>query len=63
MLDQYKIGALILDLVEVRRQQLVWRGLASSVIGDKPERNATTATQAVHLLLSQYPPPVVPATQ
>ena len=58
--DQYKVGALVLDFVEVRRQQLVWRGVASSVIGDKPEANAAKADEAVHLLLAKYPPQAPP---
>jgi hypothetical protein len=60
VLEQYKVGALLLDFVEVRRQQLVWRGVASSVIGNKPEDNAVKAGQAVHSLLSQFPPLPVP---
>ncbi|MEI9898484.1 MAG: DUF4136 domain-containing protein [Chthoniobacter sp.] len=61
VLDQYKVGALVLDFVEVRRQQLVWRGVASGVIGDKPEENAVKAGDAVHELLTKFPPPPVPA--
>jgi hypothetical protein len=60
VLDQDKVGALILDFVEVRRQQLVWRGVASHVIGNKPDQNATRAAQAVHQLLSKFPPPPAP---
>jgi hypothetical protein len=63
MLDQYRVGALVLDFIEVRRQQLVWRGVASSVIGDKAEGNAAKADQAVQQLLSKFPPPPVPAAQ
>lgn len=62
VLDQYKVGALVLDFVEVRREQLVWRGVASSVIGNKPEGNAAKASQAVHQLLSKFPPPSLPAS-
>jgi hypothetical protein len=60
VLDQYRVGALILDFVEVRRDQLVWRGVASSVIGDKADANAASAGQAVSLLLAKFPPPTVP---
>jgi len=63
VLDQDKIGALILDFVEVRRQQLVWRGVASSVIGDKTEQSAANADQAVKFLLSKFPPPAAPPQQ
>ncbi|MDR3405452.1 MAG: DUF4136 domain-containing protein [Chthoniobacter sp.] len=61
VLDQYKVGALVLDFVEVRRDQLVWRGVASSVIGDKAQDNAAKADEAVRELLAKFPPPPVPA--
>jgi hypothetical protein len=57
VLDREKVGALILDFVEVRRNQLVWRGVASAVISDKPEHNVPAATEAVHRLLLKFPPP------
>jgi len=60
VLDQDKLGALVLDFVEVRREQLVWRGVASSVITEKPAENAARADEAVRLLLSKFPPPVAP---
>ena len=61
VLDQIKVGALILDFVEVRRQQLVWRGVASAVISDKAGDNATRAAQAVNVLLAEFPPQAPPA--
>ena len=60
VLEQYKVGALVLDFVEVRRQQLVWRGVASSVIGQKAESNAANAAEAVRQLLLRFPPPPAP---
>jgi hypothetical protein len=59
--SQNPVGALILDFVEVRRQQLVWRGVASSAVEPgKPDGNAVRAAQAVHLLLAKFPPEAVP---
>jgi len=63
VLDQDKVGALILDFVEVRRNQLVWRGVASSAIGEKGGDNASRAGQAVKLLLAEFPPPATPAAR
>ncbi|MDR3402064.1 MAG: DUF4136 domain-containing protein [Chthoniobacter sp.] len=55
--EQDNEGALIVDMVEVHRNQLVWRGLASSVFIGKSVDDATRATKAVNLLLSRFPPP------
>lgn len=60
VLDQNPVGTLALDFVEVRRQQLVWRGVASSVITDKAGANAAKATQAVNVLLAEFPPQAAP---
>jgi len=58
-IDQFKVGALVLDFVEVRREQLVWRGAASSVLGPE-EQSGTKAAKAVHSMLLRFPPPVAP---
>jgi hypothetical protein len=60
VLDQEKAGAMILDFVEVRRDQLVWRGVASSVIGGKPEQNVANVDEAVRLLFAHFPPSAQP---
>ncbi len=59
VLDQHKIGALILDIVEVRREQLVWRGVATSVFGPGAQ-SGTTAEKAVRSILLRFPPPAAP---
>lgn len=55
VLDQYKVGALVLDFVEVRREQLVWRGVASAVAGSE-EKKALKAEEAVSSMLLRFPP-------
>lgn len=55
VLDQQKVGTLILDFVEARREQLVWRAVATSVL--KPgEKNVRTAEEAVNSMLRTFPP-------
>jgi hypothetical protein len=63
VLEQERFGALVLDFVEVRRDQLVWRGVASSVVSAKPEQTKARADEAVRLLLAHFPPPAQPPSQ
>ncbi len=59
--DQNPFGALILDFVEVRRQQLVWRGVASAAfLASNPDGNTARSTEAVHALLAKFPPEAIP---
>lgn len=55
VLEQQKTGALVLDVVERRRQQLVWRGVRPGVVGAK-EQKPETARRAVLSLLTKFPP-------
>ena len=59
VLDRHKVGALVLDFVEVRREQLVWRGVATSMFGPG-EQSATKAERAVKSMLLRVPPPAAP---
>ena len=62
VLDEHKVGALIVDVVEVRREQLVWRGVATSVLG-LGEQGPVKAERAVDSMLLRFPPPVAPKRQ
>jgi hypothetical protein len=56
-LEPYKSGALVLDFVDARRSQLIWRSVSSSVVGPT-KQNADAAALAVKELLAKFPPPV-----
>ena len=55
-IDRAKPGALVLDFVDARRQQLVWRSVAPQVIegptGDDPQRVKSSAK----VMLAGFPP-------
>ncbi len=55
---QYNEGTLILDMIEARSMQLVWRASATKTIDEKPnpEQAEQKISQVVAKLLSVYPP-------
>lgn len=54
--SQYTEGTLILDFVDVKTNQLVFRGIASGTVGD-PESNAAKIKEAVEKIVAAYPRP------
>lgn len=51
----YKEGTFMIDLVDPKMQQLVWRGWASAAIA-RPENSDEQINEAVHKILEKYPP-------
>lgn len=58
--DQYEQGTLILDFIDARTKELVWRGMAQSRLKDlkTPEEREARVRAAVNAILEKYPPPV-----
>lgn len=54
------VGQLALDMYEVGKHDLVWRGLASKTIDQKakPDKQQKNLAKAIKKLLKNYPPPV-----
>ncbi len=53
---QYTEGTLNFDLVDARRNQLVWEGIAVGRVGkSKPEERAARLDQAVNDIFARYP--------
>lgn len=52
-------GALVVDLVDVRRNELVWRARATATVDPdrKPEEAEATLGKAVAKMFEAYPPP------
>lgn len=50
------VGAVVVDLVDARTNQLVWRGVAHDVMSRDPERNAATIREAVSRMFAEFPP-------
>ena len=51
-----KIGNLTVDLFDGHTKQLVWRGEASDVLSDKPEKNEKKLEHAVTEMFDKFPP-------
>lgn len=54
--SQYTEGTLILDFVDAKTNQLVFRGIASGTVGD-PQANAAKIKEAVEKIVADYPHP------
>jgi hypothetical protein len=56
---EYEAGTLVLDIVDARRNRLIWRGWAQNSVEDMlndPERMAKTIDAAVARMLLRLPP-------
>ena len=51
-----RVGNLTVDLFDGQSKQLVWRGQASEVISEKPEKNEKKVEKAVDDMFKKYPP-------
>jgi hypothetical protein len=54
--ENYRVGSLVLDFYDSRTKALVWRGVASDSISDKPEKNEKKLEKAVNKMLEHFPP-------
>ena len=57
--EYFPVGTLIVDLVDVRAQELVWRGRASDVLerGAAPADKDAAVARAVTKMFETFPPP------
>jgi len=58
-LTEYNEGTIVLDLVDGKTDQLVWRGYVTDTIEENPspERMNQRLNEAFQRMLSNYPPP------
>jgi hypothetical protein len=52
------VGQLVIDMYDVAKKQLVWRGVASKTIDEKakPEKQQKNLAKAVAKMLKNFPP-------
>jgi hypothetical protein len=55
---RYQEGTLILDLVDARSGELVWRGWVVAEVSGKPEGSGERIDEAVRKILAGWPPTV-----
>jgi hypothetical protein len=55
---QYEEGTLVIDFVDMAKQELVWRGVGTGALSDSPSVEERTANinNAVTQILGQFPP-------
>lgn len=54
--ENYRVGSLVVDMYDARNKQLIWRGVASDTLSNKPEKNEKTLDKAVDKMLKDFPP-------
>lgn len=54
--ENYPVGSLVLDMYDAHNKQLIWRGVASQSLSDKPEKNEQKLDKAVNKMLDHFPP-------
>ncbi len=54
----YQEGTLILDFIDPKSDNLIWRGVGKKVVSERttPEKSQKNIDQAVERILSKYPP-------
>jgi hypothetical protein len=51
------VGTLVLDIFDSQTKKLIWRGVGSDVLSDKPEKNEKKLEKAVAEMFKHFPPP------
>lgn len=56
---EYEEGSLVVDVVDYRTKDLVWRGTATGTVdpGASPEKKTKTINEAVAKIFKDFPPP------
>ena len=54
----YTEGSLIVDLYDATTRKMVWRGVATTAVSSKPEKNAQKIDKSLMKLFARYPPTV-----
>ncbi len=53
---EYQEGSLIIDLVDSKKKELVWQGIGTARLNDKPKGREERIQNAVKEILKAYPP-------
>lgn len=52
----YPVGSLVVDLYDAHNQQLIWRGVSSDTLSNKPEKNEKKMDKSVDKMFDHFPP-------
>ena len=54
--DTYKVGTLIIDVIDAQTKNLVWRGAATDTLASKPDKNIKALDKNVQKMFQHFPP-------
>jgi hypothetical protein len=54
--NTYMVGTLAVDMYDAKTKNLVWRGIATDTLSDKPEKNADKVEKSLEKMFKEYPP-------
>jgi uncharacterized protein DUF4136 len=54
--ETYTVGTLVVDLFDGHTQQLIWRGMATDTLSDKPQKDTEKLNKAVAKMFKDFPP-------
>jgi hypothetical protein len=54
--DTINTGTLVVDLMDPKQEKLVFRGIGTDTLSDKPEKNTKKIQKAVTKIFEKYPP-------
>jgi uncharacterized protein DUF4136 len=56
--ETYTQGTLVVDLYDANTRKMVWRGVATATVSEKPQKNAAKIDKALAKMFGHYPPGV-----
>jgi hypothetical protein len=54
--ENNQVGNLVVDIVDTQTNKLVWRGLASSMVSNKSDKNIKNLDKSVQKMFDHFPP-------
>ena len=54
--ENMEVGTLVVDIFNAHDKKLIWRGTASKVLSDKPEKNEKKLESDVEDMFKHFPP-------
>jgi hypothetical protein len=54
--DNYKVGTLVVDLIDAKTKKLIWRGSESDTLSDKSDKNIKNLDKGAQKMFDHFPP-------
>jgi hypothetical protein len=54
--EHYRVGTLVIDILDAKSKQAMFRGVATDTLSDKPEKNEEKLNKSVEKIFKNFPP-------